>query len=578
MKIVDWKIGSKLILGFLAVVLIFGAASVYQIIQLRVLADLQDEGARRAKDAIEISNIADRVTELYSLIADAVINRNLRRTREEFEPHKALAQKDMARVRELGDTEEEKALAEEFTENYKKYIDVFEKRMLPLLEADGMKFANMKDVSILDGEIDSARDAAHAPLGKIDEAIEKEVHKADELFDSTRTSVIRLTIILAALGVLSAVLIALFITRYIVRSIGEGVNVANKLAEGELSMDIEIKSKDETGQLLAALKNMVQRLKDIVGSVKEATDNVASGAQQMSSSSEQISQGASEQASAAEEASASMEEMASTVKQNSDNAQQTEKIALKSADDAGQSGKAVTETVAAMKEIAGRISIIEEIARQTNLLALNAAIEAARAGEHGKGFAVVASEVRKLAERSQTAAGEISKLSASSVEVAEKAGQMLERLVPDIQKTAGLVQEITAASNEQATGAEQINKAIQQLSQVTQQNAGASEEMASTSEELSAQSVQLKDSISFFKVDGAGQARDSRIMTPVKMEHKAISQPKFHIAHLTAGEREHTGKQKARKGGRGLEKKTVGVALDLGEDEHHPLDAEFEKF
>jgi methyl-accepting chemotaxis protein len=202
--------------------------------------------------------------------------------------------------------------------------------------------------------------------------------------------------------------------------------------------------------------------------------------------------------------------MNATIKQNADNAQQTEKIALKSAVDATESGKAVSETVSAMKEIASRVSIIEEIARQTNLLALNAAIEAARAGEHGKGFAVVASEVRKLAERSQSAAGEISKLSTISVEVAEKAGAMLAKLVPDIQKTSELVQEISAASKEQTMGADQINASIQQLNQVIQQNAGAAEEMSSTAEELSSQAEQLQSTVSFFKIAGPATAPEMK--------------------------------------------------------------------
>lgn len=275
--------------------------------------------------------------------------------------------------------------------------------------------------------------------------------------------------------------------------------MAASIAEGDLN--ILVQERSDKDELMFALKQMVANLRQIVQEIKVATDHVTSGSQEMSATSEQISQGATEQAASAEEASSSMEEMASNIRQNAENAEQTEKIALKAAGDAREGGKAVDETVAAMKDISGRISIIEEIARQTNMLALNAAIEAARAGEHGKGFAVVAAEVRKLAERSQTAAREITKLAGSSVEVAEKAGKLLEKMIPDIQRTAELVQEISAASNEQNSGAAQINKAIQQLDQVIQQNAGASEEMASTSEELASQAEQMQTVIGFFKLD-----------------------------------------------------------------------------
>ncbi|MBJ6725496.1 HAMP domain-containing methyl-accepting chemotaxis protein [Geomesophilobacter sediminis] len=251
---------------------------------------------------------------------------------------------------------------------------------------------------------------------------------------------------------------------------------------------------------------IIRSIRAVVTDVMRASDNVAAGSQQMASGAEELSQGATEQAAAAEEASSSMEEMSSNIRQNADNALQTEKIALKSAADAHESGKAVNQTVLAMREIAGKISIIEEIARQTNLLALNAAIEAARAGEHGKGFAVVASEVRKLAERSQKAAGEISELSSTSVEVAEQAGRMLTEMLPNIQKTAELVQEITAACKEQDAGAEQINKAIQQLDQVIQQNASAAEEMSTTAEELSTQADQLQTSISLLNAGNRAAA------------------------------------------------------------------------
>ena len=335
----------------------------------------------------------------------------------------------------------------------------------------------------------------------------------------------------------------------LIDSMNEVTRFAKEIAGGNLM--IEVKERSPEDELMRALGSMVSKLTEVVNEVKVAAGNVASGSEQMSSGSQQMSQGATEQAASAEEVSSSMEEMVSNIKQNADNAQQTEKIALKAAQDAKEGGKAVTETVSAMKEIAAKISIIEEIARQTNLLALNAAIEAARAGEHGKGFAVVATEVRKLAERSQTAAGEINKLSGSSVEVAEKAGEMLTRIVPDIQRTAELVSEINAASNEQNTGAEQINKAIQQLDKVIQQNASATEQMASTSEELSSQAEQLQDTIEFFKVQG-GRSR-----TEVKRSAKA-SAPK--MAKAPAG-----------KDGNG----SRGISLNLGTGDG--LDEEFER-
>ena len=301
----------------------------------------------------------------------------------------------------------------------------------------------------------------------------------------------------------------------LIDAMNKATELAREIAGGNLQLHVEQRSANDG--LMQALSAMVQNLTQVVGDVKSAADNVTAGSQELSATSEQMSQGASEQAASAEEASASMEQMSANIRQNADNSMQTEKIAIKSATDAQESGLAVAKTVAAMKEIAAKTSIIEEIARQTNLLALNAAIEAARAGEHGKGFAVVASEVRKLAERSQLAAGEIGALSLSSVQVAENAGELLQKLVPDIKRTADLVQEISAACKEQDSGAEQINKAIQQLDQVIQQNAGASEEMASTAEELASQAEQLQGTIAFFKIDDLQTARlKQAVRHPVK--------------------------------------------------------------
>jgi len=278
--------------------------------------------------------------------------------------------------------------------------------------------------------------------------------------------------------------------------------LALQIGEGDLRQDVTLSSDKDT--LGLALKKMVSNLRDVVANVRAAAENVASGSEEITGTAQTLSSGASEQAASVEEVSASMEQSTASIQQNTENARQTDRISTKAAQDAQETGRSVAQTVQAMKDIAHKISVIEEIARQTDLLALNAAIEAARAGEHGKGFAVVASEVRKLAERSQKAAGEISKLSSSSVEIAESAGQMLDKLVPDIRKTADLVKEITSGSEEQNTGADQINKAMQELDKVIQQNASASEEMAASSEELASQAELLQAAIDFFKVSDDG--------------------------------------------------------------------------
>ncbi len=311
--------------------------------------------------------------------------------------------------------------------------------------------------------------------------------------------------IITSVSIIIAILLLSFGISIIVRSINRRLNTAvsvtGMLAEGDMTVDIKVDSEDEIGALLDAMRNMTLKLRDVLVEVNSVSNNVTSKSKQMSANSEQVSEGATEQAASAEEASASIEQMTSSILQNFDNAKHTEEIALKASAYAKESEEAVLIAINKMKEIAAKITIIEEIARQTNLLALNAAIEAARAGEHGKGFAVVAAEVRKLSERSHNAAGEIGELSSSSVEIAGKAEEVLAKLLPDIQKTTELVQEINCANNEQSSGTDQINKAIQQLEVVIQQNVGASEEMASTAEELASQADQFQKTISFFKVE-----------------------------------------------------------------------------
>ncbi|MDP9561230.1 UNVERIFIED_ORG: methyl-accepting chemotaxis protein [Rhizobium nepotum] len=406
------------------------------------------------------------------------------------------------------------------------------------------------------------RDAANALTGKLGEGVkinrdrlEESKQLAADDYEQTRTLLVSASVVAVLIAIATAFWIALGISS----GLRKIMTVAEAVAIGDLDQNVEIKTNDEIKDLVArintmtgnlrntagiadriadgdltvmpkplsdrdtlglALERMVERLRGIVADALSASDNVSSGSQELSASSEQLSQGATEQASSAEEASASMEEMAANIKQNADNAAQTEKIARQSSKDAEASGEAVNRAVVAMRTIAEKISIVQEIARQTDLLALNAAVEAARAGEHGKGFAVVASEVRKLAERSQAAASEISSLSGETVQVATEAGDMLNRLVPDIRKTAELVAEISAACREQDIGASQINEAIQQLDKVTQQNSGASEEMSATSEELAAQAEELQSSIAFFKVDASSVS--SR---PAQAAHRPAAKP-----------------------------------------------------
>jgi methyl-accepting chemotaxis protein len=429
---------------------------------------------------------------------------------------------------------------------------------------------NIKATTIASGE---GRKAFNESLDAIEQYVKRNEQQMAEVADegargASFAKMMMIGVILAVLvvAVMSATWIALSISRALARAVG----LADAVAIGDLSQKIDNVSDDEVGDLVKslnkmtanlnataaianeiahgnltveakrlsdadtlgmALERMVEKLRQIVAEALTAAQNVSAGSQELSASAEQLSQGATEQASSAEEASSSMEEMASNVKQNADNASQTEKIAAQSAKDAEASGAAVGRAVQAMQTIAEKITIVQEIARQTDLLALNAAVEAARAGEHGKGFAVVASEVRKLAERSQAAAAEIGTLSVETVKVAQEAGSMLSKLVPDIKKTAELVEEITSACREQDVGSAQINQAIQQLDKVGQQNASASEEVSSTSEELASQAEQLQSTIAYFRIENAA-ARKAEV--PVD---RAVGQLRSKAASMQAADR-----------------------------------------
>ena len=347
-----------------------------------------------------------------------------------------------------------------------------------------------------------------------------------------------------------------------------------RISKGDLTGKITQAYPGDYNSLMQSINSLVDNLTRFALEVQEAADQVATGSAQSSAAAQSMAEGASEQASSTEEASASMEEMSSNIKQNADNASQTEKIARQSAADAQTSGEAVGRAVSAMQTIAEKITIVQEIARQTGLLALNAAVEAARAGEHGRGFAVVASEVRKLAERSQTAAAEISTMSSQTVKAAQQAGEMLTRLVPDIKKTAELVSEISAACREQDIGGDQINQAIQQLDKVTQQNASSSEEMSATSEELSAHAEKLQAGIAFFQLDVAGTrsaaAPTHRTPTPAR---SAAASPKRAVAMARPVKTNGAAATTARNGNG-----HNGFSINLTNGSADAHDAEFDKY
>ena len=511
MRIGDWRIGTKITVGFLLVILLLGGVATSLIRGMYELHDLQGVGAQRGFDLVSMSKVKLNLDSVYQTWADAVINENVTEARMAMAKLTQSADDDKAVIAKMADTADEEAWAEKFASAYDRYLTLVTRDGLPLVEQIGA----LGDESVENAErhnelnaairkvdltIDGVRNESTALLASFTRSMERENKEADAHFDETMDSSIRTAIVLLVIAIILALLMAAFISRAITVPIQEAVDIASRMSEGDLTMRVESKGKDETGQLLAAIRTTVDRLRDTVSEVQVASANLATAANQVSATSQGLSRGTSEQAASVEETTSSLEEMTASITQNADASRKMEQMAVKSAGDAEESGKAVAETVGAMTSIAEKISIVEEIAYQTNLLALNAAIEAARAGEHGRGFAVVAAEVRKLAERAQAAASEIGGLAGNSVKVAERSGVLLKDLVPAIRQTVDMVQDVASASSEQSATSGQINKALSQVDQVTQRNAAASEELASTSEEMASQADALDHLVSFFQV------------------------------------------------------------------------------
>ncbi|TRX73920.1 methyl-accepting chemotaxis protein [Pseudomonas mangiferae] len=504
----NMKIGVRLTLGFLLVVALTVVVGVIGILNLSKVNDLSDKMYNQ--DLTGLSDVQQANIQLV-IIGRALRTSLLAASVEERDAAADTVRKAIADTHALIDkarsafiSEQGKALFARIEGPLKEYETDVQRTLQLHIQSGALQQST--EITQMLPELSKRGNIVDGIMGEVVAFKQKRASDANdtitEIYTGSRTQMIVLIVIAALFGVG----IGMLITRTISKPLISAVHAADQLAAGDLSADLTVTSKDETGQLLQSMKNLIERLRSIMGDVRSAAEALSSASEEVSATSQSLSQAASEQAASVEETTASVEQMTASIAQNTESSKITDGIAGKAANDAVQGGGAVGDTVRAMKQIADKIGIIDDIAYQTNLLALNAAIEAARAGDHGKGFAVVAAEVRKLAERSQVAAQEIGQVAASSVQLAEQAGRLLDEIVPNIQRTSDLVQEITAASQEQSSAAGQINIAMGQMNQITQQNASASEQLAATAEEMNAQAGQLQEMIGFFRFDASASS------------------------------------------------------------------------
>jgi len=514
------KISAKLGLGFGVIILFMTAMVTYTIIELNLLKADQDICFERSSAESLSQHGMSIGYRLYQVIADAQLNGFSQESETNWKEYVKEVHEVTEKLEKIADTDEEKELIKSYMVLIEKMIMLFEKEMIPLF-ADPIN--NAVKISQIDDEIDKCLSDSDLPITAFSESLLQEALAADKDYDSVSTNTRNFIIIVLIISIFAATGIAFYISIGITRPVNTAVEFSKGLAGGDLSVTINIDRKDELGVLANAMNAVTKKLRELISEITNSSMNLVQSSEEISATAQGLSQSTSEQAASVEETTSTLEEMGATITQNSENARVTDKIAQDTAKNAEDSGKAVFEVINALKQIAEKIAVIDDIAYQTNLLALNAAIEAARAGDHGKGFAVVATEVRKLAEKSQTASQEIGNLSRGSVDKAEKAGLMMKEMLPNINRTADLVQDITSASEQQTIGVNQINKGMEQLNEVTQRNASASEELASTSEMLSSQAMNLQEMLLFFKIDS-----NERVVTKKTISNENINNSNKH--------------------------------------------------